>query len=78
MFERFARTDGGEKSGGFGIGLALARWVVERHGGTIGIAPVEPHGTDVRIRLPKVPAYGDAHGSGGLPAVTDVAGDHAA
>lgn len=78
LFERFARTDGGEKSGGFGIGLALARWVVERHGGTIGIAPVEPHGTDVRIRLPKVPAYGDAHGSGGLPAAADVAGDHAA
>ncbi|GLK69132.1 sensor histidine kinase [Hansschlegelia plantiphila] len=58
VFERFYR--GGvrkEGEGGFGIGLALARWIVERHGGVIDIesrtaAPGRRSGTTVTIRLP--------------------------
>ncbi|SFD83748.1 sensor histidine kinase [Roseivivax sediminis] len=37
VFDRFAQGDGGARSEGFGIGLALARWVMHEQGGTIGI-----------------------------------------
>ncbi|RVU17824.1 sensor histidine kinase [Methylobacterium oryzihabitans] len=35
LFERFRRGGGSSPAQGFGIGLALARWVVERHDGAI-------------------------------------------
>lgn len=59
VFERFYRGGAAaEREGsGFGIGLALARWVVERHGGAIAIdsrtaAPGRASGTTVTITLP--------------------------
>lgn len=57
VFERFYRGASEREGSGFGIGLALARWVVERHEGTISIdsrtAPPEgASGTTVLIRLP--------------------------
>lgn len=55
VFERFYR---GEKSrsrasGGAGLGLAIARSIVEAHGGTITISSTPGHGTTVRFSLPK-------------------------
>lgn len=58
LFERFYRGAGATGGSGFGIGLALAKWVVERHDGSIAIAsrleadPAGPRGTTVTIRLP--------------------------
>lgn len=56
VFERFYRGSGSVAGSGFGIGLALARWVVERHGGRISIEsrtePAPERGTTVTIRLP--------------------------
>ncbi|GBD48462.1 sensor histidine kinase [Methylopila sp. Yamaguchi] len=57
VFERFYRGASEREGSGFGIGLALARWVVERHQGTIAIesrtaSPERASGTTVLIRLP--------------------------
>ncbi|WP_448954808.1 ATP-binding protein [Labrys neptuniae] len=54
VFERFVSRDG-EASSGFGIGLALAHWVITRHHGSIVIAsaPKTGRGTRVEITLPR-------------------------
>jgi signal transduction histidine kinase len=54
VFERFYRGDGRGKSdgGGAGLGLAIARWIVELHGGTIRAERGEPHGGHMVVTLP--------------------------
>ena len=49
LFDRFTQG-GGENAQGFGLGLALARWVIEAQGGTIAI--LSP--------LPRTEALGEA------------------
>jgi two-component system OmpR family sensor kinase len=53
LLERFARSPGRAGTSGFGIGLALARWVVERHDGEIRLERSETgRGARIVIRLP--------------------------
>jgi signal transduction histidine kinase len=54
VFERFARLDGARSSGsgGAGLGLAIARDIVERHGGTIAIDGSVTDGTRIVLTLP--------------------------
>jgi signal transduction histidine kinase len=55
VFARFGLgTDAG---GGTGIGLAIASWVCELHGGSISVLPAEPHEPGARLRavLPREP-----------------------
>ena len=52
VFERFYRGQNVRHLPGTGIGLASARLVVERHGGTIAVESQEGVGTTVTLRLP--------------------------
>jgi signal transduction histidine kinase len=53
VLERFYRGDGrGADGGGAGLGLAIARWIVELHGGTIRAERREPHGSHMVVTLP--------------------------
>ena len=54
VFERFYRTDEARSthSGGSGLGLPIARWVVDLHGGRIWAEQREPHGCRMVVELP--------------------------
>lgn len=54
VFERFYRTDVARSSGtgGAGLGLAIAQWIVDLHGGEIHPVPREPHGCRMVVTLP--------------------------
>ena len=55
VFERFYRSDRARSTddGGAGLGLAIARWIVELHGGTITAADANPHGCRIVVELPR-------------------------
>jgi heavy metal sensor kinase len=54
VFDRFYRVDEGRTrdAGGAGLGLAIAKWAVEAHGGTITLRPGSTSGSIFQIRLP--------------------------
>lgn len=54
VFERFYRVEGSRnrKTGGYGIGLAIAKWIVEEHQGKIELTDTMPKGTTVILRFP--------------------------
>jgi len=55
IFERFYRAEKSRtrgKSTGFGLGLSIANWIVERHGGKIEVDSQEGKGTTFAIWLP--------------------------
>lgn len=57
VFDRFYRAPGTSRpdgSGGAGLGLAIARRLVELHGGTISVENVEPHGARFSLELPRI------------------------
>lgn len=56
VFERFYRGANASRadSGGSGLGLAIARWIVEKHDGSIDLSSGPGEGTVVRIQLPSV------------------------
>jgi len=54
IFDRFYRVDSARSRewGGAGLGLAIARWAVEIHGGQITFQSVEGQGSTFRVALP--------------------------
>jgi len=54
VFERFVRAT--DKGIGCGLGLAIVQEIIARHGGTVTLDDVEPHGLKVTMRLPLRPA----------------------
>jgi heavy metal sensor kinase len=56
VFDRFYRVDSARSrdAGGAGLGLAIAKWVVEAHGGMISLRNAPENGCIFFIRLPVV------------------------
>ena len=54
VFERFYRADPARARdpGGTGLGLPIARWIVEQHGGDVSLTSHPGMGTTATIRLP--------------------------
>jgi len=61
VFDRFYRLDEARSrdSGGFGLGLPIAKWAVEAHGGTIHVKTASPTGAIFCIELPIVSGISD-------------------
>ena len=54
IFDRFYRADKARSRefGGVGLGLSIARWVAEVHGGSIEVQSTPAAGSVFRVRLP--------------------------
>ncbi|MBV8382592.1 MAG: PAS domain-containing protein [Planctomycetaceae bacterium] len=70
VFDPFVQGDraSARSQGGLGLGLALVRGLVERHGGTVAVSSAGPgRGSEFIVRLPvgrtepEAPSSGDAH-----------------
>jgi signal transduction histidine kinase len=75
VFDLFAQVHGSEKysQGGLGIGLTLARRLVEQHGGTIVCHSAGPgQGSEFVIRLPIVSATASRPGEPSEPGVSGI------
>ena len=56
LFEMFYRVGSQPERNpkGTGFGLAIAKRIVDPHGGTVSAAHAQPHGLSIRIRLLRV------------------------
>lgn len=60
LFERFYRVDTGRsrEEGGAGLGLPIAKWIAEAHGGSIAVESEPEKGSTFRVSLPAAPMQG--------------------
>lgn len=51
LFDPYFQASGGKRRGGSGLGLTVARWIVEQHNGKISARNVVPTGLGVRLEF---------------------------
>jgi two-component system, NtrC family, sensor histidine kinase KinB len=73
VFERFFRAPGQSGTGGAGLGLAIAKEIVEAHGGRIGVESREGAGTRFTFTLRRAPSDRE-HAESARPLEIDRAG----
>jgi heavy metal sensor kinase len=54
VFDRFVQLDPARRGHGSGLGLPIARWIAEAHGGTLTLERSGPGGSTFYVRLPSV------------------------
>jgi signal transduction histidine kinase len=52
IFDRFYQADHARAGEGSGLGLSIAKWIVEAHGGSIQAGAASPHGAVFTVTLP--------------------------
>ena len=55
IFDRFVQLDPARRTSGSGLGLPIARWIAEAHGGTLTLKDSEAQATTFSISLPLSP-----------------------
>lgn len=67
VFDRFYQTDPARThtGGGFGLGLPIARWIAETHGGSISVTSQPGIGSTFTVKLPVYTPADDGDGSNG-------------
>jgi len=60
VFDRFVQLDPSRRGVGAGLGLTIAKWIAERHGGSLTIESSGPCGTTFRVLLPVLAAVSQA------------------
>jgi signal transduction histidine kinase/CheY-like chemotaxis protein len=71
LFEPFSQADSSttRTHGGLGVGLAIVKYLVEAHGGTVGAESAgEAQGSRFTVRLPIAAAFGEDASTASLPA----------
>ncbi|MBN1954667.1 MAG: HAMP domain-containing histidine kinase [Anaerolineae bacterium] len=62
IFDRYYRGQGARRRGGMGLGLAIAHWIAQEHGGRIDVDSKVGQGTTFTVWLPLLHEAGQAAG----------------